>query len=244
MFPQRPSDAVMKHDRGMDLIGIRLRAARKSEGLTQAELAKRAGISQNSVSDLERGRNIASRNIVALAKALRRRPEWLSTGALPEFAITETPVRGENVRPIVTNGLPAYPRVPLISDVAAGMLGSIEDFLYPGEAERWVEARQTRPGARAFALEVVGDSMVNPLGSPSFPPGAVLIVDPDRAATPGAFVVAKDVQTQRATFKRLAHDAGRWYLRPLNPAYPTVEIDSPDLRVIGVVIEMSLTIKL
>jgi SOS-response transcriptional repressor LexA len=56
--------------------------------------------------------------------------------------------------------------------------------------------------------------------------------------------VAKDVHTQQATFKQLTTDGGRWFLRPLNPAYPTMEIDDPAMRVIGRVIEFQTRGKL
>jgi len=87
--------------------------------------------------------------------------------------------------------------------------------------------------------------MTNPYpGELSFPDGTVIIVDPGRAVGAGDYVVAKDVATQQATFKRLAHDGGRWYLKPLNPTYPTIEIDDPSVRVIGRVIEYRMGGKL
>lgn len=129
-------------------------------------------------------------------------------------------------------------RVPLISWVRAGAWNEVHDPFHPGEADDWAEAYDTRPGDNAFALRVTGDSMTNPIpGDRSFPEGTIIIVDPSRSADAGDYVVAKDVGTQRATFKRLVSDAGRWYLKPLNPAYPTVEIDDPNIRVIGKVIE-------
>ncbi len=129
-------------------------------------------------------------------------------------------------------------RVPLISWVKAGLWGAIEDHFHPGEAEEWAEAYDTKPGDNAFALRVTGDSMTNPIpGDRSFPEGTIIIVDPGRSASAGDFVIAKDVATQKATFKRLVSDGGRWFLKPLNPTYPTVEIDDPDIRVIGKVVE-------
>ena len=71
----------------------------------------------------------------------------------------------------------------------------------------------------------------------SFPEGTIIIVDPERAPKAGDYVVAKDVIHQKATFKKLTTDGSAWYLKPLNPAYPTKEIDDPAMRVIGVVIE-------
>lgn len=81
-------------------------------------------------------------------------------------------------------------------------------------------------------------------GDTSFPPGTIIIVDPNRSAGAGDFVIAKDVVTDKATFKKLVHDAGRWYLRPLNPIYPTMEIDDPALRIIGKVVEFNIRGKL
>jgi SOS-response transcriptional repressor LexA len=71
----------------------------------------------------------------------------------------------------------------------------------------------------------------------SFPDGTIIIVEPEKAAKAGDYVVAKDVVTQRATFKKLATDGARWYLRALNRDYPVIEIDDPAQRVIGVVVE-------
>src|SRR5690606_40132217 len=70
------------------------------------------------------------------------------------------------------------------------------------------------------------------LTSPSFPAGTIIVVDPARRAHADDYVVARDPQN-RPTFRQLVGDGASWYLRPLNQAYPTVEIDDPDMRVIG-----------
>jgi SOS-response transcriptional repressor LexA len=130
-------------------------------------------------------------------------------------------------------------KVPLISWVEAGLLNDISDPYSPGDAEEWVSTTESNPSSEAFALRVSGSSMTSPDPDAqySFPEGTILIVDPNREAMPGDFVIAKDVDTQQATFKRLATDGGRWYLKPLNPQFKTVEIDDPSLRVIGRVVE-------
>lgn len=145
---------------------------------------------------------------------------------------------GHNVEPATLRAA-----VPVISWVQAGELNGVVDLYHPGDAEEWIPALHSRPGPHAFALRVAGDSMTSQAGE-SFPDGTLLIVDPDVAPTPGRYVIAKDVQTQKATFKRLVTDGGRWYLRPLNQAFPTQEIDRPELRIIGVVIEFSIGGKL
>lgn len=143
-----------------------------------------------------------------------------------------------NVQGLATG---AYLAVPLVSWVQAGNWTEIVDNYSPEYGE-YVAARDSKPGKYAFALRVEGDSMVSH-NHDSFPHGTILIVDPSRAAGPGDFVVAKDVLTGCATFKRLMQDGGRWFLKPLNPAYPLIPIDDPAIRVIGVVIESQIITK-
>lgn len=126
---------------------------------------------------------------------------------------------------------------PIISWISAGNLTEINDYWDDGLGS--VDATESKPNGRAFALIVEGLSMTDyTLGAIyHFPPGTRLIVDPDMACGPNNFVIAKDVQTQQATFKQLVTDGGRWYLRPLNREFPTIEVDSPELRLIGRVCE-------
>jgi len=129
-----------------------------------------------------------------------------------------------------------FPSVPVISWVQAGNLKDIEIHLHPGEGDRWEGPREKKLGPRGFALVVDGDSMDDGTDA-GIPEGYIIFVDPDLAPFPNAFVIAKDVQTQKATFKKLTTDGGRWYLTPLNKQYQAIPIDKPELRVIGVVTE-------
>lgn len=141
--------------------------------------------------------------------------------------------KSSNIRPVtLSNDL-----VPLISWVAAGMLSDIVDFHHPGQADDWITPAYSKPSKHTFALRVEGDSMSGGTNGINFPDGCLIIVDPDRSPKSGDFVVAKDTLTQKATFKKLTTDGASWFLKPINPAYPTKEIDDPALRVIGVVVE-------
>jgi SOS-response transcriptional repressor LexA len=214
-------------------LASRLKATRQALKLTQEQLAERSGISQSDISKIERRATIKPVGVLALARALGCNPYWLESGIGEKAHM-------ENVLAVTTRG-----RVPLISWVAAGKLGEITDMYLPGEAEHWIDAYETQPGEQAFALRVDGDSMTSPYpGEVSFPSGSIIIVDPSRACDAGDYVVAKDVSTQEATFKKLVKDGGRWYLKPLNTSYPTIEIDDPALRVIGRVVESQIRRKL
>lgn len=224
---KNPTLSAMRSDESSRTeFGQRLWLARKHAKLTQTQLARLADIkSQSTIAELEKT-GLGSTFAPALARVTGVSVDWLATGKGHMLPV-------ENTRPIS-----AKKKVPLISWVQAGNWCEVEDVFAAGEADEWESAYQSTPGDNAFALLVSGDSMTSPYpGELSFPPGTIIIVDPARASGPGDYVVAKDVSTQQATFKRLTFDGGRWFLKPLNPTYPTLEIDDPAIRVIGRVIE-------
>lgn len=93
----------------------------------------------------------------------------------------------------------------------------------------------------AFALRVRGDSMVAPAGEwPTFPPGCIIVVDPDRKAESG-YPVLVQFNDERTSFKMLEIYDGfpqRW-LKPLNPIHiPSLLPD--DARILGVVVQVQI----
>ena len=126
-------------------------------------------------------------------------------------------------------------RVPVISWVAAGDWCEVADPYPIGSAEDWLPCA-TKHGKRTYALRVDGDSMTSPYpGQKSYPHGVIIFVDPDRAAINGSRVIARLPNSDKATFKTYSEDAGRRYLRPINPQYPTIEIND-ETHICGVVI--------
>lgn len=69
----------------MNKLGERLLMARKAKNLTQQELARKAGVTQTTISDIERGRNQTTVEAPALAKALGVSVDYLLTGNAFEF---------------------------------------------------------------------------------------------------------------------------------------------------------------
>lgn len=124
--------------------------------------------------------------------------------------------------------------VPTISWVQAGRFNAVEDYREQyGEHPPTVTDRLVSRGA--FALRVRGDSMVCPNGY-TYPDGCRIVVDPGLQAKPGDHVIVKLDGVDEATFKELVYDAGRYFLKPLNPRYPVMEMPE-DARVIGVVVQ-------
>lgn len=198
-------------------------------GYRKSALARAAGKSAAAVTQWISGetKEIKSDSAAGIQAVTGFSAVWIATGKGPKM------VAIGNV-----SAVSERKRVPLISWVQAGSWSDVQDNYAAGEADEWESAFSSSPGDNAFALVVEGESMTSPYpGELSFPPGTIIIVDPGRASGPGDYVVAKDVSTQQATFKRLAFDGGRWFLKPLNPTFPTIEIDDPAMRVIGRVIE-------
>jgi transcriptional regulator with XRE-family HTH domain len=78
----RRSDIDLAHHSLMSDIGKRVRALRKALGFTQVQLAKRVGVSQSAVSDIERGDTtyVLGPTLSSLAAALRTNTDWLMSG--------------------------------------------------------------------------------------------------------------------------------------------------------------------
>lgn len=191
----------------MVTFGERVKARRKELRLTQQELARKSGLSQTTISDIERGRNDGSRDIVPLAKALGKSPEWVLTG------------RGGHTN--LAPGPDIHGHVPLISWVRAGEWSEAHDPHEPGYAEDWLPCPK-KNGQHTYALRVRGDSMTAPFGK-SYPDGCIIFIDPDkRNPSNGARIIAKLKGSSEVTFKAFQRDAGRTWLKPLNPQHPAI----------------------
>lgn len=73
------SNIILGHSYVMRTMGERVRETREERGYTQKKLAELSGLSQTTISDIERGRNSQSRSAVKIAAALKVQPLWLTT---------------------------------------------------------------------------------------------------------------------------------------------------------------------
>jgi transcriptional regulator with XRE-family HTH domain len=65
--------------------GVRVRKCRLETGLSQEELANRAGLHRTYIGGIERGeRNVSLINIVRIARAMNLKPEHLMLGIADE----------------------------------------------------------------------------------------------------------------------------------------------------------------
>lgn len=68
-------------------LGARVRAARKAQGWTIAELASRAGVAPNTANSVELGRGVRPGNLRAILDAVGIEPEAVSSSVDPDDGV-------------------------------------------------------------------------------------------------------------------------------------------------------------
>lgn len=214
----------------------RLQAAMAEAGVDEHGLAKALGITYQAIYKITRGlsKSLSAANNEAAAAFLGVSSKWLATG--------KGPMRASHIN---VKNVTERSKVPLITWQDISQLGGSTDMPQITVATEWVNAYEGVTSAAAYALEVTGDVMVSNFpGEASFPPGSIIIVDPALDPQPGDYVIALDPTSGKPTFKRLVLDAGRWFLKPSNPAYPATEVSSPVGIILGRVTESHIRRKL
>jgi repressor LexA len=195
------------------------RNKKKNLGLTNQEIANRAGLPLRTVEQIMCGKvkNPRLDTVQAIDRALGVSIESEEEKKYP-------PIEGE----IDVGELDMYP-VPLVGRVVAGM---------PIESEENIEGYvyiNHKPKEEYFALRVWGDSMINA----GIPDGAILIVHKQAYADSGNIVVA--FLNGEQTVKYFKNFDGDFYLYPANLNYQPIPIKTTDdFLILGRVIEIRI----
>lgn len=202
----------MANDRSNIGFAERVKQARSMAGLTQAELADRAGTVSRQVYLYETGGAMPRRTTLErLAHALGTDVDWLLSGegAPPQLGALE--------------GTVALRKVPLVTWAQVDARALLD------EHTRYVPA-VTDVSNEAFALQINGTSMASADPSTkSFPFGTIVIFDPLIEVKPGDFVLHLSREDQTlASFRQLVQDGSMLMLRPLNSQFPATIIDPAD----------------
>lgn len=105
---------------------------------------------------------------------------------------------------------------------------------------RWIDTT-AKVSSASFAMIANGDSMLSPSGSPSIPEGAVVIIDTEEREENGKIIAVTHINSNETVLKKLVIDGPNAYLKPLNPEYKNILMDS-SWKVIGTAkrVEMDL----
>ncbi|MBP5124005.1 LexA family protein [Pseudomonas protegens] len=211
-FSQRLHEAldnacIRKHGRGADIL-TKLRSHR----IEKTPQAVSKWLNGGAVPEID--------SLSVMAEWLGVRREWLEYGILPMKEGEKDATAGSSN---THNCPPNFGKVPLISWAQASAWYEALETSAAAEAELWLSC-PVNISKSGYALRVIGDSMTNPGPGRSYPSGCVIFVDPEQAVNNGDRVIAQLPTTNEATFKVLVSDAGRQYLKPINPQYPIIEV--------------------
>jgi len=184
--------------------GERIRSLRIKAGLSQDKLGQDVGVSRNAVSLWEKGGEITSANLRALADKFGTTIGYIDAGHQNENSPQRTndnlTVASQNIGSVgflpEARGVDTWPRdLKIIGHVKAGVDGF---FLDQGE----IHGMAYRPPAlrgieKAFAVYVSDESMM-----PAFEPGWVAWIHPTKPVAPGNNVIVELADGQ-AYIKRL-----------------------------------------
>lgn len=224
----------------------RLKQARKSAKLTQLQLATAVNTTQGSISDLESGRNKSTTNLIEMAQVLNVNPTWLATGKGEmkansgifvggnntnygsQFVGSQTNIHN-NVKPVSSQKI-----APLINWVQAGTFTEVGDNVY----DEYLPYFGDYGNDNVYWLCIVGNSM-----TPDFREGEYVLINKDRQAVAGNYVVALEHGREKVTFKKYRpkgfDDNGTEYfhLIPSNEEYPIIDSRYQPFDVVGVAVE-------
>ena len=214
-------------------IGERIARLRKEKGWSQGrlsdeiEMATGRKITQQSIGQIENNQTKNPRGMADFASVLGVTESYLRFGNDPNVS---DPISNYSIR-----------MVPLISWVSAGQFCDVSDVSHCQDPEDFLPCPE-KVSEKAFALRVRGDSMTsqNP-GVISFPEGTNIYVDPEKEVRSGVPVIARLPESDECTFKMYVEDAGKKYLKPLNPQYPMQEIKA-GTDICGVVVGQYISI--
>ncbi|WP_391581059.1 LexA family protein [Serratia liquefaciens] len=205
------------------------KAKMKASNIGQEQLAEHLGVTKGAVSHWLNGRREPGIQIIA---------NIMNFIGMSDFVVN--PGKNASVSEAETSNIKyAAPyhkgrEFPLISWVQAGAWAEAMEPYTLDEIDEWYES-DTKVFGKAFWLRVEGESMTAPSGV-SIPEGTLVLVDTGREPINGSLVIAKMVDANEATFKKLIIDGGQKYLKGLNPAWPMKEING-NCKIIGVAVQ-------
>lgn len=210
--------------------GRRLKMARSHAGLTQKQLAPKAGMSQSNLSELETVGHESGKT-AQLAAALGVDAHWLATGEgnmLPagHLNLAEPPARWMDSHPSISGALGTLPGVSLAQELRHPRTSNVPVVL------TW-SADLFGPLPSRFMLEVQDDSMTL-LDPPSMRPGDFAIFAAADTAVPGTVVLVADGRQHVYIRKVQQRTPAHWLAVARNPAYQTLDSVGDMLRILAV----------
>lgn len=193
----------------MDSLKARLVHARSLLGLTQEELARKAGVAASTIANLETGSRLVPRALLEIAAALNVSALWLKDGVgemRPKaYELSVEPgqisLTGKPLAHLVTLDKRTVSQKATREQIVAGDVGKLYSFALDDDAL-----------------------------APDHPRGREFVFDADKQPVPGAVVLVLDEHQQlHAREFRQGQRPGEWLAAAVNRAYSSFESSSVKL---------------
>ena len=235
----RFSGLVPSDNTGMS-IGARVKQARKAAKMTQIELARRTGLNQSTISDLEVGKSQGTTFVASLASAMGVNPLWLETGKGSMSIDLASPVETDaNDSPFLPNTAPIRigdePNTVPIRRVKLKLRAGVAGFETEPELEEngvlhlpdeFIVRNNFIPHL-LLAFRIRGCSMEPML----FEDDWVVVNTADRQPVSRELYAVNF--NGEACVKQLLHRGGQWYLHSLNPDFGPINVRSGQCDIVG-----------
>ena len=211
MDKQQPHIRVRQF-RDKSSLGERLHVLRKARKLSQRQLGNVVRVSHVTISQWESSDSHPSgTNLMALCQALDCTAKHLMYGS--ESESPDTPAQPASL----------CVRHPVLSSLQAARWRELLPDAPPESIEAWIESDAPLYGA-GFWVCITNDAMESPVGL-SIPEGAYVLFDTVRDAMAGDLVMVGIRDHSEPIFRKLVADAGKQYLKALNPVWPISMLD-------------------
>jgi|SRR5215471_11835507 phage repressor protein C with HTH and peptisase S24 domain len=182
--------------------GDAVRSAREEARLSQLDLARMAGVSQQLIAAIETGRTRSTKFLPRIALALSKRPGELDADWLP----VEEQRNAASPASLGERDLPVF---------ASAQGGEGQIIVSPDPMEVIPRPSPVAGVREAYAVYITGESMI-----PEFEPGDLAIVNPHLPPIAGVTCIfyGETGGTAHATIKRLRRQTqDAWHVRQWNP---------------------------
>ncbi|RDE04673.1 XRE family transcriptional regulator [Sphingomonas aracearum] len=209
----------------------RLAARMRELGLSQAELARRVGISQQAIGKLVNGKSSSSPNIGRIAEVLQTTPAYL-------VGQVEDPEEGAMLMPteeVIADQLDLVAIDEI--DLAFGLGATLTDQVPVVVSKRrfprgWLEALTDAPPSALVFARGRGDSML-----PTLLDGDIVLIDKTQRSFLEQDALFALTLGDAAMIKRLrARPSGRIAILSDNPTVPADEVAPDEIRIVGRVV--------
>lgn len=179
---------------------------------SQVKLVELTNINQGELSALLRSKPFGEKKARKLEESI-----GLPVGYLDKDEDLKTPTPEEQLK----NDLHKAGYTPIqLYTIGVVHWGDIDKFL-KGDVSvvyKTIQSTLNEEGAFAITLEESDNTM-----EPEFSGGSILVVNPNKQAKSGSFVLARAQANGALTVKQLMIDADQHYLKPANPRYPVIQ---------------------